>query len=228
MDWILAGRTYFHRHSQRYSDHCFSKSTITYPQFVVTPDNLLQLVYRSGVSGNGIMQLAEYSDGYWSDVGSWASRSGVYTSPNGVTSSTRNLYIHGFTYHSNRAHVTGTWREQNGAVSCSSGGITNHDTTYFYSDDQGRNIAFFTLVENLPTYSIYGGRTWNNNADSTIGTSGSSLINVNAPGIIVDHLDASHGLMNQESQDVDSTGQIHTIISYVPSTPFPFTNASHC
>ena len=112
-------------------------STVTYPQFVVTPDNLLQFVYRSGVSGNGATQLAEYKSGSWSNVGSWASASGTYTAPNGKTSGARNLYIHGFTYKSGNAHVTGTWREQAGAVSCNNGGLTNHDTTYFYSEDNG-------------------------------------------------------------------------------------------
>jgi len=83
-----------------------------------------------------------------------------------------------------------------GGVACSAGGLTNHDTTYFYSDDKGR--------------------TWKNSAGSSIGTSGSSPVNVNTAGIIVDSLNADHGLMNQESQDVDSSGQIHAIISYVP------------
>jgi hypothetical protein len=171
-------------------------STITYPQFVITPDNLLQFVFRTGVSGDGTTQLAEYNGSVWSNVGAWASASGTYTSPNGATSTARNLYIHGFTYGSGDAHVTGTWREQNGAVSCSSGGLTNHDTTYFYSQDKGR--------------------TWKNSAGTSIGTSGSNLISVNTAGIIVDSLDADHGLMNQESQVVDSSGQIHAIISYVP------------
>ncbi|KAF8957012.1 hypothetical protein BDZ97DRAFT_1906978 [Flammula alnicola] len=171
-------------------------STITYPQFVITSDNLLQFVFRSGVSGNGATQLAEYSGGSWSNVGSWASGTGTYTSTNGATSTARNLYIHGFTYRSSSAHVTGTWREQNGAVSCSSGGLTNHDTTYFYSEDKGR--------------------TWKNSAGTQVGTSGSNPVNVNTAGIIVDSLNADHGLMNQESQDVDSAGQIHAIISYVP------------
>jgi len=171
-------------------------STITYPQFVITPDNLLQFVFRSGVSGNGATQLAEYNGGSWSNIGSWASASGTYTAPNGATSTARNLYIHGFTYKSNEAHVTGTWREQNGAVSCSSAGLTNHDTTYFYSTDKGR--------------------TWENSAGTLVGTSGTNPVNVNTGGIIVDSLDADHALMNQESQDVDSTGQIHIIISYVP------------
>ncbi|TFK33033.1 hypothetical protein BDQ12DRAFT_707465 [Crucibulum laeve] len=171
-------------------------TVVTYPQFVVTPDNLLQFVYRSGVSGNGATQLAEYKSGSWANVGSWASASGTYTSTNGVTSTARNLYIHGFTYRANRVHITGTWREQAGGVSCSSGGLTNHDTTYFYSDDKGR--------------------TWKNSAGASIGTSGSSPVNVNTAGIIVDSLNADHGLMNQESQAVDSAGQIHAIISYVP------------
>jgi len=169
---------------------------ITYPQFVITPTNLLQFVFRTGVSGDGATQLAEYSVGTWSNIGSWASASGTYAAPNGATSTLRNLYIHGFTYRAGRAHVSGTWREQNGAVSCSTLGLTNHDTVYFYSDDLGR--------------------TWFNSAGTHIGTSGTSPINVNTAGIIIDPLDADHGLMNQESQTVDSTGRIHIIISYVP------------
>ncbi|KAJ6606400.1 hypothetical protein DFH09DRAFT_1241957 [Mycena vulgaris] len=141
--------------------------------------------------------LAEYSAGTWKNVGSWASATGTYTAPSGATSTLRNLYIHGFTYHGNRAYVTGTWREQNGAVSCSSGGLTNHDTVYFYSDDLGR--------------------TWFNSAGTNIGTSGTAPVNVNTAGIIVDSLNADHGLMNQESQTVDSAGLIHAIISYVPA-----------
>ncbi|KAJ7349076.1 hypothetical protein DFH08DRAFT_864331 [Mycena albidolilacea] len=171
-------------------------TVITYPQFVVTPNNNLQFVFRSGVSGNGATQLAEYSAGTWKNVGSWASATGTYTAPSGATSTLRNLYIHGFTYHGNRAYVTGTWREQNGAVSCSSAGLTNHDTVYFYSDDLGR--------------------TWFNSAGAQIATSGTNPVNVNTPGIIIDPLNADHGLMNQESQAVDSTGLIHAIISYVP------------
>ncbi|KAJ7771590.1 hypothetical protein B0H16DRAFT_189232 [Mycena metata] len=171
-------------------------TVITYPQFVVTPNNLLQFVFRSGVSGDGATQLAEYSAGTWTNVGSWASATGTYTAPSGATSTLRNLYIHGFSYHGTRAYVSGTWREQNGAVSCSSLGLTNHDTVYFYSDDMGR--------------------TWFNNAATQIGTSGTNPVSVNTAGIIVDSLDADHALMNQESQTVDSTGQLHIIISYVP------------
>ncbi|KAL1728040.1 hypothetical protein EV714DRAFT_216016 [Schizophyllum commune] len=169
--------------------------TITYPQFVVTPQNLLQFVYRTGISGNGEAQLAEYAGGSWKGVGQWSSASGSYSSEHG-SSSARSLYIHGFTYHGDRAYVTGTWREQSGSVSCNSGGLTNHDTVYFYSDDYGR--------------------TWSSNASQSIGTSGSSPIGVSTSGIIVDSLNPDHGLMNQESQAIDSSGLPHAIISYVP------------
>ncbi|KAH8813831.1 hypothetical protein DL96DRAFT_1472419 [Flagelloscypha sp. PMI_526] len=172
-------------------------TVVTYPQFVVTPNNLLQFFYRTGVSGNGATQLAEYSGGTWTNVGSWASASGSYTSPpTSAVSTARNLYIHGATYQGSRLHITGTWRETNAAVSCSTGGLTNHDTVYFYSDDRGR--------------------TWKNSAGTSVGTSGSSPVNVNSAGIIVDSLDANHGLMNQESQVVDTSGLIHAIISYMP------------
>lgn len=188
---------------------------------MITPDNLLQFVFRSGVSGNGATQLAEYNAGSWSNVGSWASASGTYTSTNGATSTARNLYIHGFTYGSGAAHVTGTWREQNGAVSCSSGGLTNHDTTYFYSQDEGiSNTPVCIVLFSDQEFVLSLGRTWKNGAGTLIGTSGSNPIDVNTAGIIVDSLNADHGLMNQESQVVDSSGQIHVIISYVPGECF--------
>ncbi|KIY66182.1 hypothetical protein CYLTODRAFT_355469 [Cylindrobasidium torrendii FP15055 ss-10] len=166
-------------------------TVITYPQFVVTPSNLLQFVYRTGVSGNGDYQLAEYNNGTWTSVGQWAKKEGSYTQ-NGGTSSARSLYIHGFTYRDGRAHVTGTWRENSGSVTCNSGGLTNHDTVYIYSDDAGR--------------------AWKNAAGTTV----SKPISVTTSGIIVDSLNPDHGLMNQESQDVDSNGRIHALISYVP------------
>ncbi|KAG8688742.1 hypothetical protein FRC09_012751, partial [Ceratobasidium sp. 395] len=104
----------------------------TYPQFLITPDNKLQLVYRSAVSGNGVVQIAEYS-GSWSNLGGFTSATGTYTGPNGVTSTARNLYINGVTYSSSgRLHTSGTWRENNAGVLCASGGLANHDTIWLY------------------------------------------------------------------------------------------------
>ncbi|KAF8687630.1 BNR repeat-containing family member, partial [Rhizoctonia solani] len=88
----------------------------TYPQFLITPDNRLQLFYRSAVSGNGVAQVAEYNGASWTNLGGFTSATGSYTY-NGATSTARNLYINGVTYsYTGRLHTSGTWRENNGGV----------------------------------------------------------------------------------------------------------------
>ncbi|MEV7099567.1 BNR repeat-containing protein [Amycolatopsis sp. NPDC051045] len=170
---------------------------ITYPQFVVTPERKLQLGYRTGASGNGTNELAEYSAGSWRKLGKWSSATGSWTSGNGVTSTTRNMYLHGITYGpGGRLHAAFTWREGGSGVLCNSGGLANHDTGYVYSDDRGR--------------------TWRNNAGTAVATTGGTPVAVSSPGTVVDPLGVDHALMNQESQAVDSAGQPHVVISYVP------------
>ncbi|GAB2807443.1 BNR repeat-containing protein [Lentzea nigeriaca] len=171
--------------------------SMTYPQFVVTPEGRLQFSYRTGGSGNGVNELAEYSGGTWRKLGGWSSATGSYTGPNGVVSTTRNMYLHGLTYdRSGRLHAAFTWREGNAGVLCNPGGLTNHDTGYVYSDDRGR--------------------TWRNGAGTVVGTTGGTPVSVTSPGLVVDPLDPNHGLMNQESQAVDAEGRPHVVISYVP------------
>jgi hypothetical protein len=170
---------------------------ITYPQFLVTPTGRLQLSYRTGRSGEGTNELAEYTNGHWTKLGRWQSATGDYTGPNGVVSTTRNMYLHGIDYTpSGLLYATFTWREGNAGVLGNAGGLSNHDTGYVYSEDQGR--------------------TWRNNAGAIVGITGQTLVSINSPGLTVDPLGPNHGLMNQESQAVDSTGQIHALISYVP------------
>ncbi|WP_207916630.1 BNR repeat-containing protein [Micromonospora sp. KC723] len=169
---------------------------ITYPQFAITPERRLQLSYRTGGSGNGTNELVEYDGSTWRRLGRWSSATGNWTQ-HGATSTRRNMYLHGLTYGLNgRLHAAFTWREQNAAVMCNRGGLSNHDTGYVYSDDRGR--------------------TWRNNAGQQVGTTNGTLVSVTSPGHVVDALNADHALINQESQTVDSTGQPHVIISYVP------------
>jgi BNR repeat-containing family member len=173
-----------------------SLGAITYPRFVITGDNRMQLSYRTGSSGNGTMELAEYAGGVWTRLGKWSSATGSYTL-HGATSTTRNMYLHGLTYGpSGRLYATFTWREGNTAVLCNAGGLANHDTGYVYSDDRGR--------------------TWRNNAGTVVATTGTSQVSVTTAGHVVDPLNVDHALINQESQAIDSTGQPHAIISYVP------------
>ncbi|WP_410673775.1 BNR repeat-containing protein [Amycolatopsis sp. cmx-4-68] len=170
---------------------------ITYPQFVVTPERRLQLSYRTGTSGNGVNELAEYSAGAWHKLGKWTSATGSWTAGNGVASTTRNMYLHGITYGpGGRLHAAFTWREGGTGVLCNAGGLANHDTGYVFSDDRGR--------------------TWRNNAGTVVATTGGTPVAVGSPGTVVDPLGVDHGLMNQESQAVDSAGQPHVVISYVP------------
>jgi hypothetical protein len=172
---------------------------VTYPRFLVTPEGRLQLSYRTGVSGNGVQELAEY-DGSWRVLGEWSSATGPFVY-NGVTSNTRNMYLHGVTYGPDgRLHAAFTWRE---GVLYRSGGLSNHDTAYVYSDDRGR--------------------TWRNNAGQLVGATGSdNLVSVLSPGLVVDPLDVDHALINQESQAVDSAGNPHVVISYVPDSVSDF------
>lgn len=169
----------------------------TYPQFISTPEGRLQLSYRAGISGNGRNALAEYDGSRWTALGEWTSSTGTYTSTHG-SSTARNMYLHGIDYDAaGRLHSFFTWREQNAAVMCDSGGITNHDTGYVYSADRGR--------------------TWRNDAGTVVGTTGGpDTVAVTDSGLVVDSLDPDHSLMNQESQWTDSTGLPHAIISYVP------------
>ncbi|ROP36496.1 BNR repeat-containing protein [Saccharothrix texasensis] len=170
---------------------------MTYPQFVVTPEGALQFSFRTGRSGNGVNELAEYTGGAWRKLGGWSSATGSYTGPNGVVSTTRNMYLHGLTYNRRgRLHAAFTWREGNSGVLCNPGGLTNHDTGYVYSDDRGR--------------------TWRNAAGAVVGTTGGTRVSVGSPGLVADPLDPNHGLMNQEGQGADSTGTPHVVISYVP------------
>ena len=172
-------------------------SQFTYPQFLSTPEGKLQLSYRVGISGNGRNALAEYDGSSWTALGEWTGSTGTYTSSHG-SSTARNMYLHGIDYDLNgRLHAFFTWREQNAAVMCSSGGITNHDTGYVHSTDRGR--------------------TWRNDAGALVATTGSSdTVAVTDSGLVVDPLNPDHSLMNQESQFTDSAGLPHAIISYVP------------
>ncbi|MFE9746805.1 BNR repeat-containing protein [Saccharothrix saharensis] len=175
---------------------------VTYPQFVVTPEGDLQLSYRTGRSGNGVNELAEYRDGGWTRLGAWSSADGDYTGPNGVVSTTRNMYLHGLDYdRDGRLHAAFTWREGDGGVLCAPGGLANHDTGYVHSDDRGR--------------------TWRTSAGTVVATTGGTPVGVSSPGILIDQLGPDHALMNQESQGVDSTGTPHVVISYVPERLVP-------
>ncbi|MFJ8826026.1 BNR repeat-containing protein [Streptomyces sp. NPDC102467] len=169
----------------------------TYPQFLATPEGRLQLLYRTGVSGNGQAALAEYDGSAWRNLGEWSDAAGRYTSEHGG-STARSMYVNGFDYGPDRSlHVFFTWREQNASVMCSPGGLSNHEMAYVSSADRGR--------------------TWRDVSGARVGVTGTAdRVAVTDTGTVVEAIGPDHSLMNQESQAVDSAGRPHALWSYVP------------
>jgi hypothetical protein len=178
---------------------------ITYPQFIRTPEGRLQLSYRAGAITTAAMELAEY-DGSWHKVGGWQSPAGTYPA-NGVASTGRAMYLYGIGYgRGGRLHAAFTWREADPRVLCAAGGLPNHDVSYVYSDDRGR--------------------TWRNGAGAVVGVTGAAQrVSLDSPGLVVDRVGVDRALMNQESQQVDSHGNPHVLISYVPAEADPCVDA---
>lgn len=114
------------------------------------------------------------------------------------TTLNNNAYLFGIEYDgAGVLHTTWTWRETPDAN-------TNHDIMYAYSTDQGR--------------------TWKDNAGATIAVSGSTFINSNTTSAKVVTIAQNRGLMNQESQVVDSNGIVHIVASHLPDNVASTTN----
>jgi hypothetical protein len=101
-----------------------------------------------------------------------------------------NAYPHGLSYTrgGSRLHMSWCWRETPDAS-------TNHDLLYIYSDDHGR--------------------TWKNNAGTTVASTGSSYASKNSVGIKVWTINQNRGLINQEHMAVDATGRVHVLLSHM-------------
>jgi hypothetical protein len=102
-----------------------------------------------------------------------------------------NGYPHGLSYTraGTRLHVSWCWRATPEAT-------TNYDLMYAYSDDHGRS--------------------WKNNAGTTVATTGTSFMRASTAGIRVSTIRQNRGLINQEHMAVDSTGRVHVLLSHLP------------
>lgn len=105
------------------------------------------------------------------------------------TSVNENAYINGLHYDpSGKLHVSWVWRQTPDAR-------TNHDVYYAYSDDDGR--------------------TWYNAEGAEVGTTNSTPMTIHSSGLKVWTVGTNRGLINQESQAVDSKGGIHILQTYI-------------
>ncbi|MEV7989874.1 BNR repeat-containing protein [Micromonospora sp. NPDC085948] len=101
-----------------------------------------------------------------------------------------NAYLFGFQYDGQGVlHMTWTVRETFDAS-------TNHDLYYAYSTDRGR--------------------TWRSGSGALIGTADSSPISTTTTVARFWAIGQNRGLMNQESQTVDSAGNVHVLASHLP------------
>ena len=166
---------------------------VTYPAFVNSPNGKLILFYRTGGSGNGQSQFAEYdptNTPAWTLKNIFIDSKGDYNS-----SSTRNAYHNGFDFTADgKLHTTWVWRE--GADMGQWGILNCHDLMYAYSPDEGK--------------------TWHNNVNKPIAVAGQSPINIDSPKLCVFEVRWRWGLMNQLTQTVDSKGRVHVILWHHP------------
>ena len=129
----------------------------------------------------------EYLWEYDAATHSWTAL-GMYISG---TADSINAYPHGLSYTPGgaRLHLSWCWRETPDAS-------TNHDLLYLYSDDHGRS--------------------WKNNAGTTVGTTGTTFVSKNSVGIKVWTINQNRGLINQEHMAIDTSGRVHVLLSHMP------------
>jgi len=124
---------------------------------------------------------------YTASTGLWTNK-GMYVKGSNLVPD-ENAYINGMHYDKNgRLHVSWVWRETPTAS-------TNHDVYYAYSDDDGL--------------------TWKNSTGTVIATNNTSPMTIGTTGIKILTIPQQRGLINQESQTVDSKGHIHILQSYM-------------
>ena len=118
------------------------------------------------------------------------------------TTLSNNAYLFGFQYDGRGIlHTTWTVRETTNAS-------TNHDLFYAYSTDRGR--------------------TWRGGSGALIGTADTSPISTTSAAARFWVIGQNRGLINQESQTVDSAGNVHVLASHLPpsaASDSVFTNA---
>ena len=164
-------------------------TSVTYPRFFNAPNGNLMLYYRYRGSGNGDGFIQEYdatSHDWTPGLGKFIGSTGTYNGARSTNSTSRNPYLNGIYYAGERIHVTWGWRESSG------GAAYNHGLNYAYSDDHGR--------------------TWFNNAGTQIGTTNSTIITIDSPGLIVADIPQNEGLSNQYTSWFYPDGRAHVIV----------------
>ncbi len=193
-------------------------SGLTYPRFWQTPDGNMQMGYRIGGSGDGDIILVDYDGetGQWHDTRQVISRVGIYTDLYG-TSTGRNAYMNSFWHGpSGKLHATWCWRETAGGA--------NHDIMYAFSNDggyvwlngQSNALRIFASTDGAESQTLltlnFGAGEDNVVGRATGNPATEELITLDSPGVTAVDISRFYGLMNQQTQAVDSQGRIHVVM----------------
>lgn len=166
----------------------------TYPTFELHRGALF-LTWRDGTPRRGEQALARYEPATgWRHLGSFTGPGGEWTGDHG-TSTSRYSYLHGFTSnpHTGDLEITWTWRENASAQDPRCRATpANRDLGYARSPDDGK--------------------TWLNDKGQVIGVTGENMITTLDDHVVVP-IDVTAGMINQESQAVDSAGRMHVLTS---------------
>ncbi|MBN1515126.1 BNR repeat-containing protein [Candidatus Sumerlaeota bacterium] len=191
---------------------------LTYPRFIQTPSGDLLFGYRYGASGSGDIYLVDYDGAtqLWSNRRQVINRNGYYSDSLG-SSTSRNAYMNSWTFGPDgNLHGTWCWRETAGGA--------NHDLCHAFSDDGGVTWYNSDPPTQFGLSTNSGGTTqtlfsiaWVNSIGAIIGLatddSGTQeLIWLDSAHVAILELDRRYGLMNQQTQDVDVQGRIHTVM----------------
>ena len=164
--------------------------SMTYPCFVMAPDQTLYFFYREGNPHNGRTCMSKYdpSSGGWSESWQITDSAGSYSFES-KTSTSRNAYQnHTCIDDKGRIHLSWVWREGGGLKD------SQHDLCYMRSDDAGK------------TFRNYLGE---------MVTDGKVRAGINSPDIKVWPISPRRGLKNQQAMAIDSKGRPHIVMWYL-------------
>lgn len=165
----------------------------TYPRFFATPDGDLMLAYRGVTSadGNGMIEHYDGDTHRWlPGMGAFISRDiGTYRF-DGKESQFRCAYVNSIEYAGDRLHISWVWRDRFEKTHPQN----QHDLCYAYSDDDGR--------------------TWMNSDGKEIGQTGSRLIHLDSPGLVVAAIPSGSRLANQNTQFAYADGSVHVVMRH--------------
>ncbi|MFC1761759.1 BNR repeat-containing protein [Planctomycetota bacterium] len=166
---------------------------VTYPVFTSDAKGMMLYLRMGGGSGSANSHFLTYEGGQWI-VNSEAASQFIDKAWSGGNG-TVNAYPHSLVMKKERWHLTWCWRDTPNARTC-------HDLCYAYTEDRGRS--------------------WKNNAGTTVAITGKRFITADTPGISVWPIPPGTRYVNGGSMCVDASGRVHVLMRGEQGRPVYF------